>query len=405
MKVLQINSTVNSGSTGRIAEDIGLLLLQQGHESYLAYGHGNRPSSSHLFKVGNEWDRRMHGLKSRLLDLHGLGSVKATKAFIRQVEVLQPDLIHLHNIHGYYMNIRSLFDFLGAAGIPVVWTLHDCWPFTGHCTYFDRYACDKWQHECHHCPNIHGYPQSWLIDNSRSNYWLKKQLFNAVKAMSIVTPSQWLAHHVKSSFLKNYKVEVIHNGVNTDVFKPWDASVAGGRYAVNVHNYVLGVANVWDRRKGLGDFIRLREKLDASIGLLLVGLTRQQICRLPKGIKGIPRTERVEDLATLYAGASAFVNPTYIDNFPTTNLEALACGTPVVTYNTGGSPEAVEKGVGYVVEQGDVDGLALAVRRVLAQGTAFRVNCRLRVENFYDKNDRLQDYLALYKRLCALTSN
>lgn len=231
MKVLQINSTVNSGSTGRIAEDIGHFLLQQGHESYVAYGHGNRPSSSRLFKVGNEWDRRMHGLKSRLFDHHGLGSVKATKNFIRQVEVLQPDLIHLHNIHGYYMNIHGLFEFLGAAGIPVVWTLHDCWPFTGHCTYFDRYACDKWQQECHHCPNIHGYPQSWLIDNSRSNYRVKNQIFNAVRVMTIVTPSQWLANHVKQSFLKTYPVEVIHNGVNTDVFKPLDAPGAGGRYA------------------------------------------------------------------------------------------------------------------------------------------------------------------------------
>lgn len=174
---------------------------------------------------------------------------------------------------------------------------------------------------------------------------------------------------------------------------------------MNAQNYVLGVANVWDTRKGLGDFIRLRGKLDASIALLLVGLTRQQTDGLPKGITGVPRTESVEDLASLYAGAGAFVNPTYIDNFPTTNLEALACGTPVVTYNTGGSPEAVEKGVGYVVEKGDVDGLALAVRRVLVQGAAFRVNCRLKAENFYDKNDRLQDYLALYKRLCAVASH
>lgn len=399
MKVLQINTAVNSGSTGRIAEDIGNMLLKHGHESYIAYGHGSRTSTSLLIKVGNSYNRNMHGLKSRLFDRHGFGSVKATKTLIRLIKDLRPNLIHLHNIHGYYINIELLFGYLGQADIPVVWTLHDCWPFTGHCSYFDRYSCEKWKTGCHHCPNLKGYPQSWMIDNSKSNYRIKKELFNSVKKMVIVAPSQWMANHVAQSFLKLYPVKVIHNGINLNVFRPLNADAIRLKHQLNGKKIVLGVANVWDLRKGLSDFVRLREELDPSVSILLVGLTKQQTTTLPFGITGLTRTENVDELATLYSAADAFVNPTYIDNFPTTNLEALACGTPVITYNTGGSPESVNAGVGYVVETGDVEGLASSVKLVLENGYITGKHCRARAENLYNKSDRLRDYFEVYAQL------
>ena len=397
MNVLQLNTTVNSGSTGRIAEDIGNVLMHHGHHSYIAYAKGNLPSSSSLIRVGNKCDRRLHGLKSRLFDGHSLGSQKATEILVEKIKILKPDIIQLHNIHGYYLHIGSLFNFLSDADIPVVWTLHDCWPFTGHCSYFDRYECDKWKTECHHCPNIHGYPKSWFLDNSTSNYRLKKRLFNSVKNMTIITPSNWLASYVKQSFLKEYDIRVINNGVDLDVFTPLTEDI-DTRYNLK-ERFVLGVASVWDRRKGLNDFIRLREKLDASINILLVGLSQQQIDALPKGIIGLRRTENVAELSALYSAATAFINPTYIDNFPTTNLEALACGTPVITYNTGGSPEAVETEVGMVVEKGDIKALVNAISMIVKQEQSYSINSRARAEKLYDKNYRLYDYLKLYENL------
>jgi glycosyltransferase involved in cell wall biosynthesis len=344
----------------------------------------------------------MHGLKSRLLDQQGFGSVHATKALIKQIEEIQPDLIHLHNIHGYYINIEVLFDFLGQADIPVVWTFHDCWPFTGHCSYFDRFACEKWKTECHHCPNLKGYPQSWFVDNSRSNYRAKKALFNSVKDMVIVTPSRWLANHVSQSFLNNYPLKVIHNGIDLSMFKPVGVDEIRLKYKIGGDKMILGVASTWDQRKGLVDFILLRRKLDRSIGIVLVGLNKQQINGLPAGITGLGRTESVTELAALYSAADVFVNPTYIDNFPTTNLEALACGTPVITYNTGGSPEAVDQTTGRVIEKGDVDGLADAVNQLLEMSDGLSEFCRARAERLYDKDDRLYDYVELYERLSVM---
>jgi putative colanic acid biosynthesis glycosyltransferase len=398
MKILQINTSVNTGSTGRIAEEIGKLLIAEGHQSYIAYGRKANQSTSELLKIGNKADIFLHVLKSRIFDRHGYGSASATKMLVNQIGRIKPDLIHLHNIHGYYLNIGVLFDYIKKSNMPVIWTFHDCWPFTGHCSYFDSVNCYKWQLECNKCPNIKGYPASWFLDNSRNNYYRKKSIFTNIDNLTIVTPSKWLAKHIEKSFLKTFRTKVIYNGVDLKVFKPLEHSVIYKKYKISKGNFILGVANTWDQRKGLSDFIKLRELIPAGINIVLVGLKPDQIAKLQNGIIGITRIENINEMAMFYSAATAFVNPTYVDNFPTTNIEALACGTPVITYNTGGSPEAVNESTGIIIDKGDLSGLSEAIKTVLHNSKQFYLSaCSERAEQFFNNVERFDDYITLYR--------
>jgi glycosyltransferase involved in cell wall biosynthesis len=396
MRVLQINTTANSASHGRIAAGIGLQLLQEGHSSYIAYGRTGRECGSVLIKTGNRVDHGLHYLKSRLLDRHGFGSKYATINLVRKIQEIQPDIIHLHNIHGYFLNVAVLFRYLKKTHIPVVWTFHDTWPITGHCSYFEHMNCYKWRDGCFNCPNIKGYPESWFIDGSRRNYNEKKELFNGVENMVLVSPSKWLAAYLRQSFLSGYDIKVINNGVDTESFSPVDDTIARDRYSLT-RKYILGVANIWDSRKGLKDFIRLRTLLDRSIDIVLVGLTRSQIESLDNGIIGISRTDSVEDLASLYSGAEVFVNPTYLDNFPLVNIEALACGTPVITYETGGSHESIDPLSGIAVEKGNIGDLHAAILSVINNEERYGpLICRQRAIELYSSGSRYREYIDLY---------
>lgn len=402
-KLLQINSVVNYGSTGKIVEEIGESAITFGWESYIAFGRNDRESASHKIKIGDKWNIIHHGMESRLLDNHGLASYKSTKAFIEEVRKIQPGVIHLHNLHGYYLNIEVLFDYLAATDIPVVWTFHDCWPITGHCAHFTFAECEKWETECFQCPQKREYPASFLLDQSRRNFQLKRKLFTSVKNMTIVTVSDWLNGIVKRSFLKDYPVITIHNGINTEIFKPAVPSdvIANikKKYGIPPKFIILGVSSVWAKRKGLADFIELSGHLLDDSVVVLVGLTQKQIKGLPGNIIGIPRTENVQELASLYSAADVLVNPTWEDNFPTTNLEALGCGTPIVTYNTGGSIEAVSPDTGFIVEQGDICGLLTTINEVRDKGKAkYNQACRQRALDYYRKEDRYAEYLELYEK-------
>jgi len=400
MKILQINTAVNSGSTGRIAEDIGLAAMSAGYHSFIAAGFTNRPSQSEVISIGSGWDKKIHGLKTRLFDRHGFGSANATRALVKQMAEINPGVIHIHNIHGYYINIKILFNYLKKVQKPVVWTFHDCWPFTGHCSYFDRYSCVKWQTGCFACPNKKGYPASWGLDNSKKNYHDKKRIFNGMENLHIVTPSRWLAEHVKNSFLSAYPVHVFHNGINIETFKPVATEDVVRKYSLPDKRIILGIASTWDRRKGLDDFISISKIISNGEQIVLVGLSEKQREGLPPNITGISRTENIQELAALYSAASVFVNPTYVDNFPTTNIESLACGTPVITYNTGGSPEAIDGQTGCVVEKGDIKGLAAAIKKVMEKGKAhYSPLCRARAVKLFNKEDRYSDYLKLYEKI------
>lgn len=391
MKILQINTSVNYGSTGRIAEDIGSAIIRNKHESYIAYGRINGGSSSNLIKIGSKNNIVFHGIISYLFDKQGLASKQATKAFVKELDKIKPDAIGIHNIHGYYLNYKILFNYIKANEIPVLWTFHDCWPFTGHCTYFDTVDCQKWQSHCYKCPLTQNYPKA-LTDRSYDNFEDKKEAFQNVRRLKIITPSQWLSNQVKKSFLKDYPVEIIHNGVDLEVFKPIKTS-----FKLN-EKIVLGVANVWDTRKGLHDFMKLREMLPLSTKIVLIGLNKKQISALPDGIKGISRTNNVQELVEWYNKATVFVNPTYVDNFPTTNIEALACGTPVITYDTGGSAEAVCSESGFSVAKGDINALAKKIRE-LKKNKEFFLKSRKKAELKFNSKIFSNQYFSIFEEL------
>jgi glycosyltransferase involved in cell wall biosynthesis len=391
VRILQINSVVNSGSTGRIAEEIGNVLLEHGHESYIAYGRNQQPSQSQLIKIGNQNDIYLHGVQTLLFDKHGLASKKATKNFLKVIDEIRPDIIGLHNLHGYYINYPLLFNYLKERNIPVTWTFHDCWPFTGHCAHFMRVNCEKWKTHCNQCPLSQAYPKSF-IDRSYLNFEDKKEAFIGHPNLTIITPSFWLKEIVQKSFLKEYSIEVIHNGIDLEIFHPKEQNTK--------QKIVLGVASTWGDQKGLLDFKKLRDKLPLEVEIVLIGLSESQIKGLPKGIIGIRRTENVVELAEWYSKASVFVNPTYVDNFPTTNIEALACGTPVITYNTGGSPEAINPETGVVVDKGDVAGIVQAIRNLEAKDQIeLSSKCVQRAEKRFDKKHRYLDYLNIFEKL------
>lgn len=418
-KLLQINVTANWGSTGKIAEAIGNAAIAQGWESYIAYGRMANTSASTLIKVGNRCDQLWHGVVSRLFDRHGLASRHATRQLVEEIERIQPDIIHLHNIHGYYLNYQTLFDYLKKADRPVVWSLHDCWSFTGHCSHFVTAGCERWKTQCHDCPLLgKEYPKSWVVDRSQKNYLQKRKAFTDVKQLVLVPVSQWLAGLVKESFLGSYPIHCIQNGIDLQQFIPCgERTDVLMKWGINpTTRVVLGVASVWEKRKGFDDMMALWQYLSKEYTIVLVGVTDKQKAALPDGIVGINRTNDVRELAELYSAADVYVNPTYADTFPTTNLEALACGTPVVTYRTGGSSEAVDEATGRVVEVGDVAALAVVVQDTCSAfkgssalqrskssmpfGRSSGSNaCRKRAERLFDKNSCFEKYVGLYTRL------
>lgn len=386
-------------------QEIGELAMQHGWESYIAYSYGRdgmKSCKSQLIPVGDKWSVVRHGLATRLLDRHGLASVRATVRLVEQIKALRPDVIHIHNLHGYFLNYRILFDYLAGTDIPVVWTVHDCWLYTGHCYYYSYVGCHKWQTGCGSCPQRTEFPASWWVDRSRRNYADKRKAFTSLPAdrMSIVPVSEWMKGEMQRSFFSGYDFRVIHNGIDTDIFNVCADSGIREKYAITKKHVILGVASVWSREKGLDDFIRLAGFLSDDEVLVLVGVEECVRKQLPRNVIGIGRTENIHQLAELYAVADAFVNLTWQDNYPTVNLEAIACGTPVVTYRTGGSVEAVTPSTGFIVEQGDLAGVVKAVRLIESRGKGgYRTLCREYALGHFRKEDRYQDYLRLYAEI------
>lgn len=393
MRVLQINSVCGVGSTGRIATDLYKVLEEQGHECLIAYGRGTAPEGINSYKIGTNLDNYLHVARTRLLDQHGYGSKKPTIELVKKIKEYNPDVIHLHNLHGYYLNLEVLFDYLEHSNKPVIWTLHDCWAFTGHCAYFDYIGCNKWKSECRNCPQKKTYPNSYVLDNSYQNFKQKKEIFTKINNLTIITPSHWLANLVKQSFLNKYPVKVINNGIDLSIFKPTQIDFRK-KYYLEDKKIILGVASVWDQRKGLNTFIELASHLDANYQILLVGVTEKQKNNLPANIIGITRTNNIQELSEIYSNADIFLNPTLEDNFPTVNLEALACGTPVITYHTGGSIECIDETCGCVVKKGDIIGLIEEIERIVVNSPSVE-QCLIKSKR-YSKNEKYLQYLKLY---------
>jgi len=409
-KLLQINSCIK-GSTGSIAQNIGELAIEHGWESWIAYS-GREPlseSQSHLLVVGSRYVSQLHALGTRLFDRHGLGSRSATKELVERIKEIRPDIIHLHNIHGYYLNIEHLFNYLSISCIPVVWTLHDCWAFTGHCVHFTDVNCYKWkdkaQEHCCNCPKKKGYPTSYFLDRSKENYILKKQLFTSVKKLTIVPVSYWLGDVTSESFLGKYPINVIQNGININTFYPRKDRVKEVRekYGWKDKFVILGVATGWSEDVGMSIFFKLRYSLDDQYAIVMVGLTEKQKSQLPKGITGFLRTQNADELAEIYTASNVLFNGSYQETFGLVTAEAMACGTPVIVYDSTACPEIVDNDRGRIIPVGDFGKLLEAISSLkempVAEKERMSKTCVEYVNTHLDKNYKYQEYINLYNSL------
>lgn len=399
MNIVEIN-TCDYGSTGKIMLQLAVLSRRIGN--VIAFSRGwkhKKKCSSDCSYIGSYIQNGVHHVLSVITGNEGCFSVNGTNRFLSQLDAIKPDIIHLHNLHGWYINLPLLFNYIKKNNIKVVWTLHDCWAFTGHCPHFTIAKCDKWKTGCYKCPNCKEYPKS-LFDNSKKMYRLKKKWFTGIENLTIVTPSEWLAGLVKQSFLKDYPVKVIHNGIDLNVFKPTESDFRK-KYNIAENKYILlGVAFGWGKRKGLDVFIELQKRLDKEkYKIVLVGTDNNADKQLPKEIISIHRTQNQTELAEIYTVADLFVNPTREENYPTVNMESIACGTPVITFRTGGSPEILTEKTGMVVDCDDIDGLQHGIEEICEQNLFSTADCIEQAKQF-DMNKRFKEYVALYKEEC-----
>lgn len=400
MKVLLINAEfAKGGGPATIVRGICEQIISDGGDVMVAYGlQSNSNQNVKMYKIGSKTDRYLHAISTRVFDNHGRSSWVATKRLIKEIEKFKPDIVNLHNIHGYYINYKLLFEYLTLKDIPLVWTLHDCWAFTGHCAYFDRVDCKKWMTKCENCVQLSEYPKTLVFDRSSVNFEDKKYSFLQPKKMVIVTPSVWLKDLVSKSFLKKYSCKVIYNGIDLDVFK-YTKSDFAKKYGLLNKKIVLGVASTWDERKGLKEFIGLSRLLSDKYKIVIVGVDEKQKQKLPKSILTITRTENINKLVEIYSAADVFVNPTYEDNFPTVNLEALACGTPVIAYNTGGCREQILSNCGNIVPRGNIVKLKEEIEQICKEEKNIEA-CKESVKHF-EKQKAYKNYLDLFSDMLS----
>lgn len=391
-----INSVCGVKSTGRICTDLAKELEKNGHEVKIAYGREKVPLEyqKYAIRIGNDLDVKIHGLQSRLFDMAGFGSKKVTQKFIEWIKKYNPDVIHLHNLHGYYINIEILFqylkkDFKG----KIIWTLHDCWAFTGHTPYCDSINCQRWELGCYSCPLLKEYPKSY-IDNSMKNWKKKKKIFQGTSNLTIITPSKWLKELTEKSFLGEYEVKLINNGIDIEQFYPIESNFKKNN-KIDDKYMLLSVATSWDDMKGYSDFIKLSEKLNDKYKIVLVGLNKNQMIKLPKDIIGIEKTSSIKELVEIYSDADLYLNLSYCENYPTVNLEAIACGSLVLTYMSGGSTEIIEQYGGILVEKGNLEAVVREIKFMKKGGNKSKSIDR----TLFDKKKVTLEYLDLYKKI------
>lgn len=399
-KLLQIGSALNCGAPGKIAEQIGLLAMTRGWDVYMAHGmrHSN-PSQLKTIPMVTSHEEKIHALYSLLLDRHGLGPDGKTKKLVQWIENNKPDVIHLHNIHGYFLNYKTLFEYLATRDIPLVWTFHDFWPITGHCAYFDHIGCRKWETQCMDCPINGEYPKSILLSRTSKNFELKRRLFSSIKRMTVVPVSKWGGSLIKDSFLGKYPILPIYNGVDIHVFKPRESDLKR-KLGLEGKTILLGVASPWSDRKGYSKYIELRSKLPDNYTIIMVGVNDQEIQELPKGIIGIKRTQNQIELAEYYSLADIVLNLSCQETFGMTTVEGLACGSPVIVMNKTASPELVTPETGIIVEPGNINNIVSAIYEIKANGKQFySKHCRERVLRHFDKDKCFEEYIRLYESL------
>ena len=394
-RILQINATANWGSTGCIAEQINNLSREKGWDCYIAYGRYSNASQSTLIQVGSKLCVISHYLENRIFDNEGLASRLATKRLIKEIQKLAPDIIHLHNIHDHWLNYELLFKYLNTTDIPVVWTLHDCWAFTGGCTHYSLNGCYKWQNGCVNCKHKRN-----LLDRSHKHYSLRKELFLSNINLTVVSVCDWLKSELKQSFMQSLNIITIYNGVDLDTFCERRNSQILSKYSLDGKYVLLALATTWSDKKGFNDYIQLSEQLPTDCILLMVGVTSEQKRHLPDNIIGIEMTQDVNELMSLYSVSNIVLNLSYEESFGLTTIEGFACGTPAIDYDTTACPEQISKETGLVVKAGDINGIVNAINFMRkSDSEAYSKACRKRAEELYDINKSYARYIELYESL------
>ena len=401
-KLLQINSVVNTGSTGRIVEQLGLFAISQGWESYIAFGREARDSKSHLIKIGSSLEVYTHAIATRFFDLHGLMSKWATKRFLKKLDVLKPDVVHIHNLHGYYVNFPMLFKYLKAHDIPTVITMHDFWLMTGHCSSIKN-ICDKWKTGCNHCPMLSQYPSS-MLDRSRSNWRLKASLYADLPNETLLPVSDWLSRYVALSMMKSLNRQVISNGIDTSLFKPYVAehSVVSG---VNWSKFsIMVIATRWTQANGYKDIIELSKRLPVDCQIVMVGLNDEQLREIPANIVGFKKIENLSQLQELYTKSDVLFNQNKDVTFGLVTAEAMACGTPAIVLKGTAGEEIVDERTGFVVQDYyQVIDIIPNLRKLNKENMAKL--CRERVLQMFDSRKQFQKFLDLYNQLLQNRKN
>lgn len=390
-RLLQINTVATGTSTAAIMTAVDTEARKQGWSTAIAYGRGTIPpgQDTSYYRIGSGLSTALHGLKTRLTDGHGLGSRHATQRLLRFIRQFRPDVIYLHNIHGYYLHFPTLFDFLRRYNGKIIWHLHDCWSLTGHCAFYQSIGCDKWHTGgCDPCPNKHTYPSAWT-SRSGQNFTLKQAAFAGLRNLTLVAVSDYLAGEIKKSFLRDYPIVTIRNGVDTGVFKP---------SAPKRPKTVLGVANIWTHEKGIDDFIRLRQLLPDDYEIILAGRTPNRWMSFRGGKSLIYNNIHLKgyisdslELAELYSSASVYVSLSRQEGFQTSKIEALACGTAVIGYDICGEAEGFTPEVSTFVPAGDIDAIAKAI---LANNTS-AYHCRRYATAHFDQQRSIDACIAL----------
>lgn len=396
MKIVQINTFPNK-STGNIMMNIHKKLIENNIESYVVWGRGKKAKDNTEIYMNDKLGVYLHGLYTRITDKAGFASKRATKKLLQKLDVIRPDIIHLHNLHGYYINIEMLFNYIKRNNIKVVWTLHDCWAFTGHCAYFDMVNCEKWKSECRNCELKNTYPKTSIIDNSSSNYYNKKKLFNNVEDMQIISVSKWLENKIKSSFLEKHKILTIQNGIDINVFKPTE-SVIRETYNLQGKKVILGVASEWTKRKGLEDFIKLSQIITDEYQIILIGLNKKQIKQVPNNIIALERMKSIEELVEYYSIADVYFNASVEETFGMTTIEAMACKTPVIVYNATALPEVVTEDTGFVIEPHNIEKVWKKIELICENKIFNKKNIRKNAEK-YNKEEVFEKYINVYKSM------
>ena len=386
MKIVQINAVCGMGSTGGITIQISKMLNEHNIENYIFYTYGTYDYEQGI-KYSSNLNIRLNAIMARVFGNYGFNSHLATRKLIRKLKEIKPDIVHLHNIHGHDVNLKAFFRYLKESNVRVIWTFHDCWAFTGYCMHFDFLKCQKWEEMCRKCPQRSKF--SLFFDKSEKLFRLKKSLFTDIEDMTIVAPSEWLATLARHSFMDKFPVEVINNGTDLDVFYKRDTDIKQ-KYGLEEKYLVLGIP-----KENIEWFLELAKIVSDKYQLLLAGLSRSQMESLPENIIGIGKVKNREEMAAIFSAADVFVNMTLQDTFPTVNLESLACGTPVITFNTGGSPEAVDDETGAVVQKGNIAELYKAIQNICS-GPDRSEACITRARDLYNAKERFAEYLDLY---------